>query len=66
MAREYEEERLAAERLWREFHKDWLTLQEVAKFDGCCVRTVKKRYGITGNGVSISSLAHLKCKTSRQ
>jgi len=66
MAKEYEEERLTAERLWDTFHKDFITLQELAMYDGCCVRTVKKRYGISGNGICITSLAHIKCRLARQ
>lgn len=66
MAREFEEERLTAERLWNVFHKDFITLQELATYDGCCVRTVKKRYGINGNGICITSLAHLKCRLARR
>lgn len=65
MAREYEEERLTAERLWKEFHKDYVSLEEIARYDGCCVRTVKKRYNISG-GISITSLAHLKCRLARK
>ena len=66
MAREFEEERLIIEHIWQRFGKDWLTLQEVADLDGCCVRTVKKRYGITANGISVASLAHLKCRLARK
>ncbi len=66
MAKEFEEERLTAERLWNAFRKDWLSLQEVAKYDGCDPRTAKRRYGITAKGISISSLAHMKCLISRK
>lgn len=66
MAKEYAEERLTAERLWKHFHKDFITLQELAMYDGCCVRTVKKRYGISGSGICITSLAHLKCQLARK
>jgi hypothetical protein len=65
MAKEFEEERLTVERLWNHFHKDFITLQEIAMYDGCCVRTVKQRYGING-GVCLTTLAHLKCKLSRK
>lgn len=64
--KEYEEERLCVEHIWKQFGKDWLTLAEIAKLDGCCVRTVKKRYGIRTNGMSVTSLAHMKCRLARQ
>ena len=64
--REYPEERLTIERLWTMFQKDWLSTSEIAKFDGCSVWTARRRYGITGGGMSITSLAHLKCELARK
>lgn len=64
--KEYPEERLTIERLWTMFGKDWLSLQDVAKFDGCSTRTVKRRYNIKGGGISLTSLAHLKCQLARR
>lgn len=64
--KEFPEERLLIERLWAAFGKDWLNAKEIASFDGCSARTVKRRYGITANGMSIVCLAHLKCQLSRK
>ena len=66
MAKEYPEERLTIERLWTMFQKDWLTTSEIARFDGCSVSTVRRRYGIKGGGMAISTLAHMKCQLSRK
>ena len=66
MAREYPEERNTVERLWQMFGKDWITTGEVAKFDGCDPKTVRRRYNIKNGGISISSLAHLKCQLARR
>ena len=63
--KEFPEERILIERLWETFGKDWLSVSEIAKFDGCSTKTVKRRSGITG-GASIVSLAHLKCQLSRK
>ena len=63
--KEYEEERLACERLWKEFHKDWLSLEDVAAYDRCDPRTAKRRYNIGTHGISLTTLAHLKCELSR-
>ena len=63
--KEFPEERLLIERLWAAFGKDWLNIKEIAQFDGCTPRTAKRRYGITG-GMSIVSLAHMKCQLSRK
>lgn len=64
--REYPEERLTIERLWSMFQKDWLSTAEIAQFDGCSARTAKRRYGLTKGGMSITSLAHLKCQLARK
>lgn len=64
--KEFPEERLIVEKLWQTFGKDWLSVSEVAKFDGCCPKTAKRRYGISSNGISIVCLAHLKCQLSRK
>ena len=66
MAKEYPEERLTVERLWTMFQKDWISTAEIAKFDGCSVSTVRRRYHIKNGGMSISTLAHLKCELSRK
>lgn len=64
--KEYPEERLIVERLWQMYGKDYLTTAEVATFDGCCPKTAHRRYNITGGGISINCLAHMKCKLARK
>lgn len=64
--REFPEERLITERLWEAFQKDWLSIKEVARFDGCSERTAKRRYQISSTGIGIGSLAHKKCELSRK
>lgn len=66
MAKEFPEERLTIERLWAIFQKDWLTTAEIAMFDGCSERTVRRRYNIKKGGMSIGSLAHMKCELARK
>lgn len=66
MGREYPEERLTVERLWTMFQKDWLSAKEIAQFDGCSERTARRRYNIKNGGISITSLAHLKCQLARK
>ena len=66
MAKEFPEERLIVERLWQTFQKDWLTTSEIAKFDGCSPKTAHRRYKITGGGISINCLAHMKCQLARK
>ena len=66
MAKEYPEERNTTERLWAMYQKDWITTSEVARFDGCDPKTARRRYGIKNGGISISSLAHLKCQLARK
>ena len=61
---EYPEERLLIQNLWDRFHKDYLKVSEIAQYDGCSTQTVRRRYGIRG-GMSITSLAHLKCQMAR-
>ena len=62
---EYPEERLLIQNLWDRFHKDFLKTAEVADYDGCSAQTVRRRYGITGGGISIVCLAHKKCQLAR-
>lgn len=64
--KEYPEERLTIERLWLMYNKDWLSTSEIAQFDGCSSKTVRRRYKIKNGGMSISTLAHLKCELSRK
>ena len=64
--REFPEERLIIERLWSMFQKDWLTVADIAQFDGCSTRTVRRRYNISKGGMSVCTLAHLKCELSRK
>lgn len=66
MGREYPEERLIVERLWQLFQKDWLSTAEIAQFDGCSSKTAHRRYQITGGGMNICSLAHMKCQMARK
>ena len=61
---EFPEERILIQRLWEQFHKDYISTGEVAQFDGCSLQTVRRRYGIK-KGINITSLAHLKCKLAR-
>lgn len=62
---EFPEERILIQRLWEQFHKDYISTGEVAQFDGCSLQTVRRRYGITGGGISIVCLAHKKCQLAR-
>lgn len=62
---EFPEERLLIQQLWERFNKDWIKVKEIAEFDGCSVQTVRRRYGITTGGMSICTLAHLKCMKAR-
>ena len=41
--------------------KAWLSLTDVAKYDGCDVRTVRRRYGIQGTGINRALLARKIC-----
>lgn len=66
MSKEYPEERLLIERLWAMFEKDWITASEIAKFDGCSAKTAKRRYQFVNGGMSIVSLAHMKCELARK
>lgn len=60
---EYKEYRFVLEQLRERFgDKNWLALHEIAEYDGCCARTAKKRYGITGVGMDITVLAARKCE----
>ena len=64
--KEYPEERMLVEHLWKTFGKDWVCMKEIAEFDGCSTRTVKRRYNIGSTGMSIFTLAHMKCQLSRK
>lgn len=68
MAKEYEEYRLVLEALNEHFHKGWLTLNEIAEYDGCDYRTVRTRYGLSKgvSGIDISVLAYRKCQLARK
>ena len=65
---EYKAYRLVLENLYEQFNgKGFVTVQEIAKYDGCDPRTVRSRYGI-GRGVQgldISILAQRKCELAR-
>lgn len=41
--------------------KAWLSLSDVARYDGSDVRTVKQRYGIDSNGINRALLARKIC-----
>jgi len=41
--------------------KAWLSLADVARYDGCDARTVRRRYGIEGNGINRALLARKIC-----
>ena len=45
--------------------KAWLTLKDVAQYDGCDVRTARKRYGIEGNGINRALLARKICEKGK-
>ena len=60
---EYGEYRFVLEQLRKYFgKKNWLTLAEIAEYDGCCPRTAKARYRITAGGMDIAVLAYRKCE----
>ena len=64
MAREFDEYRLVLESLSESFgNRAWITSAELARYEGCDVRTVNKRYGIPkgANGIDRSILARRKC-----
>lgn len=64
--KEYKEYRFVLESLLKAFDgKGWVSLSEIAEYDGCCVRTVKKRYGITGSGIDTTVLAYRKCELAQ-
>ena len=65
MAMEYPEYRDVLEQLNLVFGpKNWISTAEVAEYDGCCVRTIKKRYGIRKGvgGIDKAVLARKKCE----
>ena len=59
---EYAEYRFVLEQLRERFGaKSWLSLKEVAEYDGCHTDTAKKRYGMGRDGIDIAVLAYRKC-----
>lgn len=67
--KEYPEYRLVLENLRHEFgNRNFITVSELARFDGCCARTVVKRYGIKkeAGGIDIAILAHRKCELANK
>lgn len=62
---EYPEERLLIQQLWERFGKDWLKTSEIAQYDNVSVQTARRRYSIQNGGMSICTLAHLKCMKAR-
>ena len=62
---EYPEERILIQMLWERFHKDWLKTGEIAQYDNVSVQTARRRYNIQNGGMSICTLAHLKCMKAR-
>lgn len=64
--REYPEYRFVLEQLNARFGgKGWITLEEIADYDGCCVRTARSRYSILDKsvkGIDVAVLAHRKCE----
>lgn len=60
---EYAEYRIVIEALTRHFGKAWITIAELAEYEGCDPRTAKKRYAISKGvgGIDITVLAHRKC-----
>lgn len=64
MSKELEEYRFVVADLREAFgDRAWITSAELAKYEGCDVRTVNKRYGIPkgANGIDRSILARRKC-----
>lgn len=60
---EYAEYRFVYQSLHEHFGKGWITVKELAAYDGCDPRTAKSRYSI-GNGakgIDIAVLAKRKC-----
>ena len=41
--------------------KAWLSLADIARYDGCDTRTVRRRYEIQGNGINRALLARKIC-----
>ena len=65
MAREFEEYRDVLSDLIESFgDKAWITAAELARYDQCCVRTVKKRYGIPNgvDGINRNVLTRRNCR----
>ena len=58
---EYPEYPLVVEELRRHFGKGYVTVPEIAEYDGICRRSVTAWYGIKG-GCDIAVLAYAKCK----
>ena len=60
---EYAEYRLVYQSLKEHFGKGWLSVIEIAEYDGCDPRTAKKRYSIPkgAKGIDIAVLAKRKC-----
>ena len=64
--KESKEYRLVLEELLRVFgDKHYITVSEIAKYDGICNRSVQKFYGIKG-GCDICILAHKKCEMAKK
>ena len=61
---EYPEYRYVLEELKEHFKKGYITVPEIAEYDGIDKRTVSKYYGIKG-GCDICILAHKKCQLAR-
>ena len=45
--------------------KAWLSLADIARYDGCDTRTARKRYDIPGNGINRALLARKICMKGR-
>lgn len=64
MSREFDEYRFVIADLKETFgERAWITSAELARHEGCDVRTVNKRYGIPKgvNGIDRNVLARRKC-----
>lgn len=60
--REKEDYRAILEALLQHFNKHWVYPSEVADFLGMDYRTVKKKFDISRDGISIETLARRMCK----
>lgn len=67
MMAEHKAYRLVLENLYQHFGHGFITVAEIAKYEGCDPRTVRKRYDISKkvNGIDIAILATKKCELAR-